>query len=109
MRSSIYECAPSYWWILVGRPPSKFVTDPGSALKPERKREDFFTRAELVALEQSWLQNNVGAGKEAFYRWYAETYFGIASPKIGRDEMERVRQLFRDAKVRARKEGWLEG
>jgi hypothetical protein len=53
----------------MGRPPSKFVTDPSDALKPERKREDFFTRAELVALEQSWLQNNPGSGKEAFYRF----------------------------------------
>ena len=93
----------------MGRPPSKFVTDPGDALKPERKREDFFTRVELVALEQSWLQNNPGSGKEAFYRWYAETYFGLPPEKICRDEMERVRQLFRDAKVRARKAGWLEG
>jgi hypothetical protein len=91
----------------MGRPPSKFVTDPSNARKPERKREDYFTRAELVYLERSWLENNSGAGKEAFYRWYAERYFGIAPQKIGRDEMERVRQLFRDAKVRGRKDGWL--
>jgi hypothetical protein len=91
----------------MGRPPSKFVTDPRNVRKPGRKREDFFTRAELVPLEQSWMHGNPGAGKEAFYRWYAENYLGIAPDKIGRDEMERVRQLFRDAKVRARAEGWL--
>lgn len=98
----------------MGRPPSKFVTDPP---RPRRKgekqrknpkvREDYFTRAELIALEQSWLLGNPGAGKEAFYRWYAETYFGLTLEKIGRAEMERVRQLFRGAKVRARKAGWL--
>ncbi|TFV75297.1 hypothetical protein E4K64_16470 [Bradyrhizobium frederickii] len=91
----------------MGRPPSKFVSDPRHAGEKSRKREDYFTRAELVALEQSWLLGNPQAGKEAFYRWYAETYFGIAPEKIGRAEMERVRQLFRDAKVRARDEGWL--
>ena len=91
----------------MGRPPSKFVSNPSGALKPERKREDFFTRSELVVLEQSWLLNNPEKGKEAFYLWYAETYFGLPHDKIGRDETERVRQLFRDAKVRARKDGWL--
>ncbi|WFU37759.1 hypothetical protein QA640_25190 [Bradyrhizobium sp. CB82] len=92
----------------MGRPPSRFVTNPRDALDKKRRREDFFTRAELVALEQSWLLGNPDAGKEAFYRWYAETYFGLSPDKIGRDEMERVRQLFRDAKVRARKAGWLD-
>jgi hypothetical protein len=91
----------------MGRPPSKFVSDPRHASDPKRKREDYFTRAELVALEQSWTLGNPGAGKEAFYRWYAETYFGLTAAKIGRAEMERVRQLFRDAKVRARDAGWL--
>ncbi len=91
----------------MGRPPSKFVTDPKNARKPEHKRSDYITRDELVYLERSWLHENPGAGKEAFYRWYAETYFGIAADKIGRDELERARQLFRDAKVRGRKEGWL--
>lgn len=93
---------------VMGRPPSKFVTSPRDALDERRKREDYFTRAELVALEQSWIHNNPGAGKEAFYRWYAETYFGLSADKVGRAEMERVRQLCRDAKVRARKDGWLD-
>jgi hypothetical protein len=92
----------------MGRPPSRFVRDPRDALNEKRKREDFFTRAELVALEQSWLQNNPEVGKEAFYRWYAERYLGLPPEKVGHDETERVRQLFRDAKVRARKAGWLE-
>jgi hypothetical protein len=92
----------------MGRPPSKFVTPPRHALDKRRKREDYFTRAELVALEQSWIHGNPDAGKEAFYRWYAQTYFGLPPNKIGNAEMERVRQLFRDAKVRARKAGWLD-
>lgn len=91
----------------MGRPPSKFVSDPRHVGDQKRKREDYFTRAELVALEQSWMLGNPGAGKEAFYRWYAETYFGLGPDKIGRAEMERVRQLFRGAKVRARDEGWF--
>lgn len=91
----------------MGRPPSKFVSDPRHAGDKRHKREDYFTRAELVALEQSWLHGNPGAGKEAFYCWYAETYFGLPPDKIGDAETERVRQLFRDAKVRARKSGWL--
>jgi len=93
----------------MGRPPSKFVTDPHHALDDRRRREDYFERAELIPLEQSWMHGNPEAGKEDFYRWYAENYLGVPPAKIGRDEMERVRQLFRDAKVRARKEGWLEG
>jgi hypothetical protein len=92
----------------MGRPPSKFVTSPRDALDKKRKREDYFTRAELVALEQSWIHNNPEAGKEAFYRWYAETYFGLPAEKISHDETERVRQLFRDAKMRARTAGWLD-
>jgi hypothetical protein len=70
-------------------------------------RTDFFTRAELVALEQSWLRGNPKAGKMDFYRWYAERYLGIPVGRVGDSEIERVRQLFRDAKVRARKAGWL--
>lgn len=92
----------------MGRPPSRFVTDPRHELDEKHKRDDYFTRTELVALEQSWLLGNSGAGKEAFYRWYAETYFGLPKEKIGKDEMERVRQLFRDAKKRARAAGWLD-
>ena len=88
----------------MGRPPSRLVTEPDGR---RGKREDFFTRAELVALEQSWMNENPGAGKEAFYRWYAETYFGLPTEKIGHSETERVRQLFRDAKKRARADGWL--
>jgi len=93
----------------MGRPPSKLVTKPPSAGKREKKqlRSDYFTRSELVALEQSWLHGNPGAGKEAFYRWYAETYLGVSAEKIARPELERVRQLFRDAKVRAKDAGWL--
>ena len=91
----------------MGRPPSKFVSDPRRADDAKHKREDYFTRSELVALEQSWMLGNPKAGKEAFYRWYAETYFGLPLDKIGRAEMERVRQLFRDSKVRARHEGCL--
>ena len=90
----------------MGRPPSKFVTDPRHALDEVRKREDYFTRAER-SCEQSWMHENPGIGKEAFYRWYGESYLGLPAEKIGHDEMERVRQLFRDAKVRARKDGWL--
>jgi hypothetical protein len=92
----------------MGRPPSKFVTPPRDALDKRRKREDYFTRAELVALEQSWIHSNPDAGKEAFYRWYAQTYFGLSPDKVGHAELERVRQLFRDAKVRARDAGWLD-
>ncbi|MDH2353507.1 hypothetical protein QCM80_23005 [Bradyrhizobium sp. SSUT112] len=61
-----------------------------------------------MALEQSWLHGNPGAGKMAFYRWYAETYLGIPLGKVGESEIERVRQLFRDAKARARQAGWLD-
>ncbi|QDF38276.1 hypothetical protein FJN17_12250 [Bradyrhizobium symbiodeficiens] len=98
----------------MGRPPSKLVTTPPKAAqaKPGGKkasiRSDYFTRAELVALEQSWHLGNPDAGREAFYRWYAEHYFGLSPEKIERAEMERVRQLFRDAKVRAREAGWLD-
>jgi hypothetical protein len=91
----------------MGRPPSKFVTAPAKAVDEKWKRVDYLTRAELVQLQQSWHDGNPGAGQEAFYRWYAETYFGLAPEKIKRAELERVRQLFRDAKVRARKQGWL--
>lgn len=88
----------------MGRPPSKLITIPDGR---RGRREDYFTRSELVPLEQSWMLNNPGAPKEAFYHWYAKTYFGLSPEKIGRPELERVRQLFRDAKVRARKAGWL--
>lgn len=97
----------------MGRPPSKFVTQPprpakrGNERKNRKVREDYFTRAELVALEQSWLLENAGAGKMAFYHWYAKTYLGIKGEILDTD-IERVRQLFRDAKVRARQAGWLE-
>jgi hypothetical protein len=84
------------------------VTRPPQGGKTTRgKREDYFERSDLVPLEQSWMLNNPGAGKEAFYRWYAETYYGLPPEKIGRAEMEQVRQLFLDAKRRARKAGWL--
>lgn len=98
---------------LMGRPPSKLVTTPPRP-KPKKAREkkqlrtDYFTRSELVALEQSWLYGNPGAGKEAFYRWYAEQYLGVPGGKVEKPELERVRQLFRDAKVRARAAGWLD-
>lgn len=102
----------------MGRPPSKFVTKPPRQARERERaksrdkkpsmRSDYFTRAELVALEQSWVLGNPGAGQEAFYRWYAERYFGLPPDKIDHAEMERVRQLFRDAKVRARAAGWLE-
>ena len=91
----------------MGRPPSIYVTDPKHALDPSRRREDYFTRSELVMLEQSWMHETPGAGKEAFYRSYAESYLGLPADKIGHAELETVRQLFRDAKVRARKAGWL--
>jgi hypothetical protein len=98
----------------MGRPPSKLVTKvplPTRAGKRPKKnpsaREDYFTRAELVALEQSWHHGNPGAGKMAFYRWYAEQYLGVQG-KAGVTDIERVRQLLRDAKVRAREDGWLE-
>jgi hypothetical protein len=91
----------------MGRPPSKFVTDPRHALDDSRKREDYFERAELIPLEQSWMLRNPEAGKEDFYRWYAEKYLGLPPEKIEHAELERIRQLFRDAKVRARKDGWL--
>jgi hypothetical protein len=97
----------------MGRPPSKLVTtpprgQPENAGERRQLRSDYFTRSELVAFEQSWLHSNPGAGKEAFYRWYAERYLGVPAGKVERPELERVRQLFRDAKVRARKAGWLD-
>jgi hypothetical protein len=89
----------------MGRPPSKFITNPKNARDPRRKRSDYFTRSELVQLMQSWRHENPGAGVEAFYRWYA--YFGLPQDQIGQAELARVRQLVRDAKVRARKAGWF--
>jgi hypothetical protein len=91
----------------MGRPISKFVTDPARRKDKKTLREDYLTRSELVQLEQSWMHENPEAGKEAFYRWYAERYSGLPPEKIGHPELERVRQLFRDAKVRARRAGWL--
>lgn len=93
----------------MGRPPTKFVTDPREAADKDSKvkRDDYFTREELIQLEQSWMHGNPGAGKEAFYRWYAEQYFGLSPDKIGRHELERVRLLLHGAKKRARKAGWL--
>jgi hypothetical protein len=88
----------------MGRPPSKLITIPDGR---RGRREDYFTRSEIVALEESWLHENPGAGKQAFYRWYAENYFGLPPDKIGDPELERARQLFRDAKERAREAGWL--
>lgn len=92
----------------MGRPPSKFITDPKNARDPRHKRSDYIKRSELIQLMQSWLHGNPGAGMEAFYRWYAENYFGLPANKIEHAELERVRQLVRDAKVRARKAGWFE-
>jgi hypothetical protein len=94
----------------MGRPPSKFVTDPKHEVDKVSKvrRTDYFTRSELVMLEQSWVHENPEAGKEAFYHWYAEQYLGLPPDKVTHDEEERIRQLFRDAKVRARKAGWLD-
>jgi hypothetical protein len=98
----------------MGRPPSKLVAKPppppGAGKRSKKNpgtREDYFTRAELVALEQSWHHGNPGAGKMAFYRWYAEQYLDVHG-EVGETDIERVRQLFRDAKVRARTAGWLE-
>ena len=98
----------------MGRPPSKFVIKPPrskQAGKQSKKnpsaREDHFTRAELVALEQSWHHGNPDAGQMAFYRWYAGRYLGVQG-ELSDSDIERVRQLFRDAKVRARAAGWLE-
>lgn len=87
-----------------GRPPSKLVTEP---VGRRGARDDHFTRAELVMLEQSWMHENPSAGKMAFYRWYAETYYGLRTDQIGESEIEQVRQLMRDAKRRAKKAGWL--
>ncbi|EGP07530.1 hypothetical protein CSIRO_2769 [Bradyrhizobiaceae bacterium SG-6C] len=87
------------------------MTDPKHAVDQDTKikRTDYFTRAELVPLEMSWMASNPGVGKEAFYRWFAHQYLGLPPDNIGDAETERVRQLFRDAKVRARKAGWLTG
>jgi hypothetical protein len=42
----------------------------------------------------------------AFYRWYAGQYLGVQG-EVSETDVERVRQLFRDAKVRARDDGWF--
>ena len=98
----------------MGRPPSKFVTHPRHAVDEEKRkrksqkkvtRTDYFERSELVPFIQSWLLGHPDAGAMDFYRWYASEY--KVGRKIGHAETESVRQLFRDAKERARKAGWL--
>jgi hypothetical protein len=100
----------------MGRPPSKFVTHPRHAVDEEKRkrksqkkvtRTDYFERSDLVPLMQSWLLGHPDAGAMDFYRWYASNYDLGPPGQIGDTEMERVRQLFRDAQVRARKAGWL--
>lgn len=88
----------------MGRPPSKLITIPDGR---RGRREDFIARSELVALMQSWRHENPNAGQEDFYRWYAINYLRIDPEKVDHTDLERVRQLCRDAKVRARKAGWL--
>lgn len=88
----------------MGRPPAKLVTVPDGR---RGAREDHLKYSELVPLEQSWMRENPGAGKEAFYRWYAESYYGLSADKIGRAETEQVRQLFRKERRKAREAGWL--